>query len=100
MPPDPVHDDPVPRRCSGLVKLVEGKKNLLFSYVVVSTNPPKIRRSSGLQEDEFKCTLPFVAEAAIYYKLEGMGHRNDGSLGYKGTPTEALHKSFIIVLQS
>ncbi|KAK0418991.1 hypothetical protein QR680_013894 [Steinernema hermaphroditum] len=34
--PDPVHDDPDPGRCSGLVKLTEGNKDLLFSHVAMS----------------------------------------------------------------
>ncbi|TKR66837.1 hypothetical protein L596_023072 [Steinernema carpocapsae] len=34
--PDPVHDDPDPGKCSGLVKLTDGNKDLLFSHVAMS----------------------------------------------------------------
>uniref|UniRef100_A0A0K0DX97 Phospholipase B-like n=1 Tax=Strongyloides stercoralis TaxID=6248 RepID=A0A0K0DX97_STRER len=35
--PDPVRDDPDPGKCSGLVKVTEGNKDLLFSHVAMSS---------------------------------------------------------------
>jgi hypothetical protein len=34
--PDPVHDDPEPSKCSGLVKITEGNRDLLVSHVAMS----------------------------------------------------------------
>lgn len=66
----------------------------------------KLMRYNDYQHDEFskcECSPPYTAEAAIStrgdlnpsngtYRIDGMGHRNHGSLDYKGTNYELFKK--------